>query len=69
MKKVTTPEAPTQPGIVEDAWEKVRVSFARLCLRAGEGTLTPMMEQDAAVLSGLRHGRAADKLGQRWSSM
>ncbi len=66
MKRDTTPGAATLPGSVEEAWEKVGVSFERFCLSAGVATLTAMMEQDAAALCGPRHGREASRPGHRW---
>jgi hypothetical protein len=62
--KDTTPEAATLPGIVEDAWEKVAVSFERFCFVAGIATLSTMKKPDVAAMCALRHGCGASRLGR-----
>ena len=65
MKKDITPAGIAATGI-EAAWEHVAVSFERFCLTAGVATLAEMMERDAAMLCGPRHGRNNDRRGHRW---
>jgi putative transposase len=65
MKKDITPAGIVTTGI-EAAWENVAVSFERFCLTAGVATLAEMMERDAAMLCGPRHGRNNDRRGHRW---
>lgn len=66
MKTPITSAAVTPSALVAEAVDEVRLSFERLCLRAGLATLAGMMEEDAARLCGPRHGRGKDREGHRW---
>lgn len=66
MKTPITSAAVTPSALVAEAVDDVRLSFERLCLRAGLATLAGMMEEDAARLCGPRHGRGKDREGHRW---
>jgi len=66
MKRTITAPVAGATAIVQEAWQGVGESFERFCLTAGIATLTQMMEADAVLLCGPRHGRAPERTGHRW---
>lgn len=53
---------------LQQAWQDVEGSFERFCLVAGIGAMEQMLGEDAARLTGPRHGRGAARTGQRWGT-
>ena len=66
MTRDSTPAAGVPHSPVGRAFEEVTASFERFCLAAGLEVLGEMLEADAAVLCGPRHGRGGGRQAQRW---
>jgi putative transposase len=66
MKRTITTRAGGATAMVQEALQEVGESFERFCLKAGLATLTAMLEADASVLCGPRHGRSPERTGHRW---
>ncbi len=66
MTRDSTPAAEVPRSPVGRALDERTASFERFCLAAGLEVLGEMLEADAAVLCGPRHGRGGGRQAQRW---
>jgi transposase-like protein len=66
MTRDSTPAAEVPRSPVGRALDEMTASFERFCLAAGLEVLGEMLEADAAVLCGPRHGRGGGRQAQRW---
>jgi putative transposase len=66
MTRDSTPAAEVPRSPVGRALDEMTASFERFCLAAGLEVLGEMLEADAAVLCGPRHGRGGGRRAQRW---
>jgi transposase-like protein len=62
---ITSPVIPTK-AIKAEALSSLSASFERFCLAAGLEALAEMMEQDAVMACGERHGRSSQRKAHRW---
>jgi hypothetical protein len=66
MTNTTTPSSIALAPSLAAAWQDVDSSFERFCLTAGIGAIQQMLCADARQLTGARHSRGGDRVGQRW---
>src|SRR4029453_8765222 len=66
MTRDRTPAAEVPRWPVGRGLDEMTASFERFCLAAGLEGLGEMLEADAAVLCGPRHGRGGGRQAERW---
>ena len=66
MTRNSTAAAGVPQSPVGRALDEMTASFERFCLAAGLEVLGEMLEADAAILCGPRHGRGGGRQAQRW---
>ena len=68
MNRLITSTAMPARELKAEALANMLVSFERLCLAAGYGTLAEIMEADARAACGPRHARGKHRTALHWGS-